>query len=79
MERTIKLTDEQFNIVLQALGIAEKKFNDIHKDIVDNTIVVRGVDDETNTEQRRIANFYFVKACEIADITLAMKNTYLDV
>jgi hypothetical protein len=76
--RTIKLSKEQIQILCQALGIAEQAFTNIHKDIIENTVNVRkhygGKQEQTN-----IANYYHVKACEIADLNIGIESGEFDV
>lgn len=75
--KTLKLTNDQVATILQALGIAEKQFNNIHKSIID-TINVRG--NETNRhEQREKADQFFQSACVFADLNDAIKKGEADV
>jgi hypothetical protein len=78
-KRTIKLTEEQFNLVKHALGIAESQFVDLHKEITHKTILVRALDSQTKKEEERIVEFYHAKACEFADLNVALTNGNLDV
>jgi hypothetical protein len=75
--RTLKLTHEQIQLICQALGIAEAKFNDIHSDISRNTIYVRGGEDYG--KQDDVADFYFDMAAKIADINTDIRNGNFDV
>jgi len=68
MTRTIKLTEEQFALVQQALGIAERQFSTLHKQIIETTVNVRKF--AGSEEQSKIANYYHVKACEFADLNI---------
>jgi galactokinase len=75
--RTLKLTHEQIELICQALGIAENKFTDIHSDIMRNTILVRG--NEDNELQNDVADFYFNISTKIADINTDIRNGNFDV
>jgi hypothetical protein len=76
MTRTIKLTEEQFALLQQALGIAEHQFSTLHKQIIETTVNVRNF---TRPEQTKIADYYHVKACEFADLNIDLSNLKLDV
>jgi hypothetical protein len=68
--KTLKLTNEQIELITQALGIAEVVFIDLHKDIMSKSIRTRG--NNESKEQERIAYFYFNKACEFADLNVEL-------
>lgn len=74
--RTLKLTHEQIALIQQALGIAEHQFTCVRKDIFD-LINVRN-NEAFKPEQTQISNYYHVKACEFADLNVALKNGELD-
>jgi hypothetical protein len=75
--RTLKLTHEQIAIVQQALGIAEKKFSDIHEDIIKNTVTVRGVDSQSLKSKQH--DIYFNESVKFCDINLAIEDRSFDV
>jgi hypothetical protein len=75
--KTLKLTDEQIDIIKHALGIAERNFIDIHTKIVKETISVRGLEDKV--EQETGAKYYHKKACLFADLNNAIKNGCLEI
>ena len=76
-KRTIELSEEQINLIKQALGIAELKFSNIQKEIIEDTITVRGVD--STSEQVKVSNYYHDKACEFAVLNIALGHNRLDV
>jgi hypothetical protein len=74
--RTLQLTNEQISLLKQALGIAEIHFLDIHQEISQKTINVRGMeisDDKTSVK------FYFEKACLFADFNTSLGDGTLDI
>lgn len=75
--RTLKLTHEQISLIKQAIGIAELRFIDIHKEIIQTTILVRGI--ESKSEHEKQANYYHQKACQFADLNIMLENGELDV
>lgn len=74
--RTLKLTHEQIELLQQALGIAEKKFTDIHKDIIENTVTVRGVASQTALGKENMT--YFNLSAEFANLNELISNGNLD-
>ena len=76
-KRTIEVSEEQINLIKQALGIAELKFANIQKEIIEDTVVVRGVD--STSEQVKISNYYHDKSCEFAELNIALGHSELDV
>ena len=76
-KRTIELSEEQINLIKQALGIAELKFSNIQKEIIEDTVVVRGVD--STSEQVKVSNHYHDKACEFAELNIALERGRLDI
>ena len=76
--RTIKLTDEQLQLIGQALGIAETQFTNIHKTILQSTVNVRNPYGEKQEQQSK-ANFYHEMACKLADLSIDIKFGSLDV
>lgn len=40
--RTLKLTHEEISIIQRALGIAEKKFNDLKKQYIEQVVILVG-------------------------------------
>lgn len=75
--RTIKLTHEQIQLLTEALGIAEGVYTDIHKDILHKVVQSRG--NEAYKEQKQIADYYYVKGCNFADMNVDMKGGKFDV
>ena len=75
--RTLKLSFEQIELIQQALGIAEKKFCDIHEDIIKNTVTVRGVSSPTLKSKEN--SFYYEESSKFCDINLAIEGGELDV
>ena len=76
-KRTIELSEEQTNLIKQALGIAELKFSKIQKEIIEDTVIVRGVD--STSEQVKITNYYRDKSCAFAELNIALDFGKLDV
>jgi hypothetical protein len=76
--RTLKLTHEQIELLIQALGIAERKFIDIHKDIQETTVRVRR-NHAVSSEQSNRALYYHDLACKMADMNIDLQNGELDV
>ena len=74
--RELRLTHEQIELIVQALGIAETKFTQIHKDVID-TVLVRGVDSPTKKAKEN--SMYHEKACQFADINNMITNSSFDV
>jgi len=74
--RELRLTHKQIELIQQALGIAETKFTEIHKDII-GAFLVRGVDSPTKKSKEN--ELYHLKACEFADINVMMGNSEFDV
>lgn len=74
--RTLKLTHDQISIILNALGIAEKAFTDIHRQTVELANVRNNLNDN---EQKRIGQYYHVKACEFADLNTDIEQGKFDV
>ena len=74
--RELRLTHEQIELIVQALGIAEDKFTQIHKDII-GAFLVRGVDSPTKKSKEN--DMYHWKACEFADINTNITNSNFDV
>lgn len=74
--RELRLTHEQIDLIVQALGIAEAKFTQIHKDII-GTVLVRGVD--SPTKKCKENELYHLKACVFADINVMITNSEFDV
>ena len=75
--RTLKLTHEQIALVQQALGIAEKKFCDIHEDIIKNTVTVRGVDSPSLKSKEN--DLYFKESLKFCDLNIAIEQGKMDV
>ncbi len=76
--RTLKLTHEQIELLTQALGIAERKFSDIHRDIQETTVRVRR-NHAVSSEQSNRALYYHDLASKMADINIEIQNGELDV
>lgn len=76
--RTLKLTHEQIALICQALGIAERKFADIHKTIVDTTVNVRR-NEPVRREQSNKALYYHDLASKMADINIEIQNGEFDI
>lgn len=74
--RTLKLSHDQISIILNALGIAEKAFTDIHRQTVELSNVRNNLADK---EQKQIGKYYHVKACEFADLNTDIEQGKLDV
>lgn len=74
--RQLQLTHDQISIILNALGIAEKAFTDIHKQTVELANVRNNLSDK---EQKQIGKYYHVKACEFADINTSIEQGQFDV
>lgn len=74
--RTLRLTENQIELIKLSLGMSEKKFADIYSDIAQKTILVRGNDLET--EHRLAAHFYHEKSCQLADLCTLIANGELD-
>lgn len=74
--RTLKLTHDQIELLQQALGIAEKKFCDIHKDIIENTVNVRGVASPTALGKENMT--YFNLSTEFSNLNELISNGNLD-
>jgi len=77
MQRTLKFTEEQISMLKQAIGIAELKFTNTYKEISQETILVRNM--ENKSEQEPIAKFYHEQACKFADLNIALDNGDFDV
>lgn len=75
--RTLKLTHEQIELIQQALGIAEKKLIDIHATILNDTILVRGVNGPTQKSKEN--SLCLEKSIEFSDLNMAISNSELDV
>jgi hypothetical protein len=75
--RTLKLSDEQIELITQALGIAEKKYSDTHKNIVEDIILNRG--NNEGLEQKRIASYYYVKSTEMAGLNQDIESGRFDI
>jgi hypothetical protein len=76
--RTLKLTHEQIDLITQALGMAERKFSDIHKEIQDTTVRVRR-NHAVSSEQSNRALYYHDLASKMADMNIDLQNGELDV
>ncbi|MCA6368241.1 MAG: hypothetical protein IM618_14455 [Cytophagales bacterium] len=74
--RTISLSEEQFNLLSQALGIAERAYSNTHSNIVSNLVRVRG--NEQSSVELLAAQQFHDKACAFADLHLLIKNGDLD-
>ena len=74
--RTISLSEEQFNLLLQAVGIAERAYSNTHKDVVSNLARVRG--NEQSSDDLQVAQQFHDKACAFADLNMLIKNGDLD-
>lgn len=74
--RTLKLTEQQFSLIQQALGITIKKFAHLHTDIVNDTLTG---DFEGKAEQTEHAKYYWQKVCDFIDLQDKIKNGELDV
>jgi len=70
--RTIKLSDNEIETIVQALGIAETAYTEIHKNIVSKLVVVRG--NIQATEQLETADSYHKQACKFADLNVELRN-----
>ena len=75
--RTFKFTHEQIELITQALGIAEVAYTDIHKEIINKLVIIRGNNEEM--EQKKIAIYYHDKASAFADLNLRILNSEFDV
>lgn len=75
--RTLKLTHEQIELIQQALGITEKKFSDIHKDIINNTVSVRGVSSPSLKSKEN--SFYYEESLKFCNLNLAIEGRECDV
>ncbi len=75
--RTLKLSHEQIELLLQCLGIAEQQFIETHQQINNTLIKVRN--NTAYKEQQEIAKYYHFKACNIADLNTDIKNSKFDI
>lgn len=75
--RTLKLTNDEVENILRALGIAEMKFNEMRKHYIEQCVNVRGVGNLT--EVRKEADFMVAKENEYCDLLLAIKAGERDV
>ena len=76
--RTVKLTEDQFNNVIRALGIAENAFIDMRNDYIKKLCRLRGVDEVTRLAKKE-TNDMFQTACDFCDLLLSLKSGELDV
>lgn len=75
--RTLKLSHEQINTLLHALGVAETVFSKLYTDITLNTVITRNNVDKD--EQQKIVDNYFKISCKFADLNTDINNSKLDV
>ena len=77
MKRTLSFTHEQIELITHALGIAEGVYLDIHKEILEKTVHVRG--NNNAKAQREDTLRYYDKSVEFVDMILAIEKSEFDV
>lgn len=71
-ELTITLSAEEANLVIQSLGIAEKKYRKISRSIHSDTIHVRN--NPSIEEQETISEYYHIRANQLASLNTKLSN-----
>ena len=81
VRRTLSLTDEQIQLVIQALGMAERTFTQIHQTIISESVNVRGMrgHNPNHKEQTEHSMYYHDMASKMADIGIDLRNGEFDV
>lgn len=75
--KNINIPEEQFNLILQALGIAESTYTDVFTTIRTKLIQTRHNPDTEGENSRAI--YYHKKACDMADLLIDLKNGIFDI
>lgn len=75
--RNLSLSHEQIELLCQAIGMAEYRFTQLYKEILNETVLVRGV--VSKTEQEEKAKFYLDLAFKMSDLNLEITNGETDI
>lgn len=76
--RTLRLTDEEFETITRALGIAEAKFEDMRKQYIETLVNIRGVYSPTRTANNE-TNIMLEHEHMFANLSLEMQAGEKDV
>ena len=74
--RTIQLTHDEIQLLLNALGIAEAKYNELIENYLKQVGHVRGA---SINEAQKESEFMFEKANKFADLFYQIENGYKDI
>lgn len=75
--RTLKLTHEQIETICHALGIAQAKFEQLHRTIIEQAVNVGGLS-SPDIERKKYIHI-FEEAQKFGNLNSDIKNSNLDV
>ena len=71
-KRTLELVHTEVEVILRALGIAERKFNSLRKKYLEQVVNVRGVDNLSKVREE--ADIMYMKENEFCDLLMSIQN-----